>query len=346
MFADRGLIGMVTHRYKLGLIFIGLVCISFFQCVDPVQSRNENDIERLSVWQYLKVFSIYQDNVPADAFVFDSASQILRSINDTLRGTHYTTFRKRISVKSLQKSFLPEIVTFKKLTDSCCYIKISEFMSHVTFSQFLSLQDSVKNYKKVVIDLRDNRGGDLVDLDSIVESMLPMGSEYIHVKERVYDKESKKASTQEYNWKTFQNPKPGFANKTYAILMDHLSASASEILIAALKDCANAYLVGDTTYGKGIGQIKLVRRDRDSLQITYLQLAGIRGGKIGEYHRIGIKPDALVNTIGNECIRIAVKYLEPDVNEKLIRYPFLKTFSSGSYIEPAGFIEVFESDPF
>ena len=79
--------------------------------------------------------------------------------------------------------------------------------------------------------------------------------------------------------------------------MDGNSASASEILIAALKDCLGATLVGRRSYGKGIGQIKIFRRDRPGLQITFLQMQGV-SKRIGEYHHRGIDPD--IQTAGSE----------------------------------------------
>jgi C-terminal processing protease CtpA/Prc len=81
-------------------------------------------------------------------------------------------------------------------------------------------------------------------------------------------------------------------------------------MVAALKDVAGATIVGSRSYGKGIGQIKIVRRDRNALQITYLQLQGI-SKRIGDYHHKGIDPDIFVNGTNEQVLLKAVQVNEP-----------------------------------
>ena len=112
-------------------------------------------------------------------------------------------------------------------------------------------------------------------------------------------------SAQTVSWdtlKTLHGHAPSLAGKRLAVLVNRGSASASEILVAGLKDGrANAAsgdtvaLVGETTYGKGMGQIIISRTylGKRDIKITFLLLKGI-SIRIGDYHRRGIAPDVAV----------------------------------------------------
>jgi C-terminal processing protease CtpA/Prc len=128
---------------------------------------------------------------------------------------------------------------------------------------------------------------------------------------------------------TKKGPLLTFLNKRFAVLMDTLSASASEILAAALYEGKRATLYGTRTYGKGMGQIQLLRRTRRMLQITFLQLRGV-SARIGDYHRHGIAPETVPDTVisegssldpVNRQIFYAVKLFEPSRNSGDIVFP-------------------------
>jgi hypothetical protein len=152
----------------------------------------------------------------------------------------------------------------------------------------------------------------------IVSEFLPFNSEYIHFRYRVYDRKELKGKTIDgaQGIQRTANRYPKLHKKNIAILMNNRSASASEILISALKDrkdMAGAILIGDTTYGKGIGQSHILRPGREILSITSLQIRGLTN-RTGDYHRKGIYPDKLViPEAGNHvdsCVYYAVEALE------------------------------------
>lgn len=286
-------------------------CLSFFpffallfvvQCVGPVDTQSPDLIEFESVWQYLKTYSIYQwedsSRVPDDPFAYASPELLLQAVGDTLKGidNNYT----RYEYYSVQRTDFAEAATeqiggttvfLSKVTDSTVQIEITGFVAGITYNEFLEILPLVMPFSNIIVDLRGNGGGDIVETDSIIEAFLPAGMSYISARERSYNQETRVAQTKEWHfWKTVRSARLELAGKNIVILMNDGSASASEILIAALKDCANATLIGTRTYGKGIGQIELVRRDRRALKITFLQLRGV-SSRIGVYHRIGIVPD-------------------------------------------------------
>jgi hypothetical protein len=124
--------------------------------------------------------------------------------------------------------------------------------------------------------------------------------------------------------------------------MDTMTASASELLIAALYEGDTATrLIGTRSYGKGIGQVEVIRRrditydppyiNRRLLLITFLQLRGV-SPRIGDYHRVGIQPDLVPQVIQNMAtaaslsvwhsqVFYAARMLDSTVTPASINYP-------------------------
>jgi len=272
------------------------VFVSFFLfCAGgPTQPQFPDPLEFESVWQFLKVYSIHQQRVPQNAFVYDSPEEMMESIKDTLRDGNYTRYgllNHSLSKSRFSGTASGDDVTFYNVNSFTAMITISEFNTGTTYNEFLSVVPLAASYSDLILDLRDNLGGDLKEMGSIIECFLPAGKEYILARERKYDSKTGKAETLEWHpWVTKRDSKPELSNKKLTVLVNGRTASAAEILAAALKDCYPAKLVGQQTYGKAIGQIILLRRGRPDLHITYLQLRGI---SFGDYQGIGIKPDSI-----------------------------------------------------
>lgn len=122
------------------------------------------------------------------------------------------------------------------------YLSISIFSS-VASKQFNAKLDSLEDegIDSLIIDVRDNNGGYLATVTDIISELLPKGKVIYQI-----ETDDKKESTKD---KTF-------ASKDYpiAVLVNGASASASEILAAAIKESYDGYVVGTTTFGKGTVQ--------------------------------------------------------------------------------------------
>ncbi len=326
----------------------------FVNCTQPLQNENPDQIEFVSVWQYLKTFSIYQDRIPENPFVYESPQKMIDHIEDTLRGNTYTAYIDEYDnpvrfANTLKKSNINvKCVSVDSLTDSCCLLTISSFMDPETgagvLEQFYNVLPKVKKFSKIIIDIRNNGGGDLVITNSIINDMLPKGMHYIHAEERVYDPTQKTASTVKHDWVTARSPKSEFANKKFAVLIDGGSASASEILASALKSCLGAPLIGVKSYGKGIGQIMLLRRGRLRLKITYVHFYRIKDQnteKYDDYHRKGIAPDIVSSQDGfiDKPLVDAIKILEPSAAMNAIKLPASGSLSK-SFQDQGGLFKI------
>lgn len=120
------------------------------------------------------------------------------------------------------------------------YIKISEFTDS-TAKQTLKALGKLKvlGITKIILDFRGNPGGFLQDAVTICNELLPIGSPIVETRNR-YGIINRYIANKRQNQR-FQ----------VAVLIDNDSASASEIVAAALQDAGVAKVIGTRSYGKG-----------------------------------------------------------------------------------------------
>jgi carboxyl-terminal processing protease len=156
------------------------------------------------------------------------------------------------------------------------YIKVDIF-SATTYNQFKNVLEELEsqNINSLIIDLRDNSGGHL----SVVEDMASL---FLKSKHIVYQTEDKDGIEKIYS--------SGEEDKTYPIIFlgNSATASASELMIGALKDNLNAKLVGNRTFGKGTVQQLQDLPSGASFKITIKRWLTPNGTWI---HNLGFTPD-------------------------------------------------------
>jgi len=158
------------------------------------------------------------------------------------------------------------------------YIKLNQF--HARSAQ--EIADSVnrlnaKDIKGIILDLRDNGGGDF-------EASIAIADIFLEDKEVVSVKNAR-------GEETVHRAEAGSVKLPMVVLVNGNSASASEILAGALKDNKRAVLVGEKTYGKGLVQTVFPLRDGGALKLTTQKYFTPDGTDI---NKIGINPDYVV----------------------------------------------------
>ena len=130
--------------------------------------------------------------------------------------------------------------------------------------------------RSLIIDLRDNPGGWVDAAQQIGDLFMDEGNLcYL-----IYRNDEK-----DYPYPT----KKGKLTIPLVVLVNENSASASEILCAALRECAGATVVGVNTYGKGVVQAVLpIGEDGAGFQLTIAEYRTPEGNKV---HEVGIAPD-------------------------------------------------------
>ena len=170
-------------------------------------------------------------------------------------------------------------VAYEMKEENIGYIAVSGF-EKVTYHQFEEALADLTNQgmKGLVIDLRNNPGGNLSTVCEMVDLILPEA--VIVYTEDKYGNREVISSDEEHQM-----------DIPIAVLINGNSASASEIFASALKDYDAAEIVGTTSYGKGIVQQIYSLSDDTSLKITTSEYFTGEGTKI---HGIGVVPDVEV----------------------------------------------------
>ncbi len=166
------------------------------------------------------------------------------------------------------------------------YIKLSTFdegCSAEFKTAFENLQ--AQGAQKLVLDLRDNTGGLVDEALEIADMMIPKGQTMLLTVDSKENKEVTKAE---------EEP---MINMDMVVLVNGYSASASEILVGALKDNQKATIVGEKTYGKGVIQNVFSLTDGSVLKLTTAEYFTPNEVKI---NKIGIEPDVEVEDIPEE----------------------------------------------
>lgn len=174
------------------------------------------------------------------------------------------------------------LVTSKMLEDGIGYIKIDSFKGSIDNDSRTAYDDFVEGVNtlrdegmtKMIIDLRDNPGGDFGVVASIADEILDEG--LITYTE---DKNGKRSEL---------NAMRGGLDYPMAVITNGNSASASEVLTGALKDNSKAVVVGEKTFGKGVVQSYRRLFDGSGLIVTSSRYFTPSGVCI---HDIGIEPD-------------------------------------------------------
>ena len=140
---------------------------------------------------------------------------------------------------------IPDIPYAGMLSEKTGYISLSSFTQTAgeeVKKNILDLQS--KGMTKMILDLRGNGGGLLMEAVKIVGFFVPKGQVVVTTKGR--------SKQENMVYKTLEAP---IAEKLpLVILIDEGSASASEIVAGALQDLDRAVVVGNTSYGKGLVQ--------------------------------------------------------------------------------------------
>ena len=189
-----------------------------------------------------------------DNIVVTSVTEKIRKINND-RYTYLYTPEQFTRYKQEEKEEAAAS-EFKIINNNTSYIRVTNF-SKYTWQFMDSKVSDIKKYPYLIIDMRSNYGGDIIAMNKMVNLFLEKGSIISVDKMRLFSK----------TYKTKKNTP--FSLKKIIILQDKNTASASEGFITALKDnLDNVILIGDKTFGKGIGQFTMPLKNGFAVKAT------------------------------------------------------------------------------
>jgi carboxyl-terminal processing protease len=153
---------------------------------------------------------------------------------------------------------VPSVDAAYMLDKTSGYIRLNKF-SESTYEEFMrSLENLQKEgLQKLVLDLRGNGGG-------LMKEAVDIADEFLEGSRLIVYTEGKNSPKIEYRCK-----RPGLFEKgKLVVLVDELSASASEVLTGALQDWDRATIVGRRTFGKGLVQEQFNLSDGSALRLV------------------------------------------------------------------------------
>jgi carboxyl-terminal processing protease len=169
------------------------------------------------------------------------------SINDYL---DFEIVRDKIPMYSIDIAYM--------IDDSSGYIKINRFAA-TTYDEFVKKTDQLlrSGMRNLIIDLRDNGGGYLSEATSLCNDFLTEGEIIVYTEGRSRAKEF-----------TYANAATRLKDIKLIILINELSASASEIVAGAIQDNDRGIIIGRRSFGKGLVQEQLEFADRSAIRLT------------------------------------------------------------------------------
>ena len=159
-----------------------------------------------------------------------------------------------------------KIITLIHIDEENCGSLIRDdknFDNRVITGNFMFMKDSFEELKKsgmtkLILDLRGNGGGLLIEAVKIVNMFVEKGETIVWMKGR--------SASDKTTWTA--TLKPLDLAIPIVVLVDDGSASASEIVSGALQDLDRAVIVGQTSYGKGLVQRPLDLKYNAKVTIT------------------------------------------------------------------------------
>lgn len=189
--------------------------------------------------------------------------------NDDSKLTNITVTRGDIPMNSVQAAYMQ--------TDAIGYIKVGTFGFN-TFNEFISALSKLKSQgaRSFVIDLRGNSGGSLDVVVAMVNEFLNKGDLIVYADGRNFPRQD-----------NYANGSGTSKEDDVVVLIDELSASASEIFAGAIQDNDRGLVIGRRSFGKGLVQSQRSFPDGSAVRLTVARYYTASGRSIQRKYEKG-----------------------------------------------------------
>ena len=161
---------------------------------------------------------------------------------------HFVMVRDRIPLNTVDAAYMA--------ADGIGYIKVNRF-GRTTMSEFREAYERLGRPAKLILDLRGNGGGLLEQAIGMAEFFLPRGAQIVSTEGRGVPPRMFRAQS---DGEDLDGP--------LVVLIDEVSASASEIVTGAVQDWDRGVVVGRPSFGKGLVQRQVSLGDGSAVRIT------------------------------------------------------------------------------
>ena len=215
------------------------------------------------------------------------------------RGKHY---EESVSFSILRGYVTEQTVLYHvyDLDNTVGVVKITSF-DRATPDQFFAAVQTLLDggCTRLVVDVRNNPGGELQAICSVLDYLLPSGPVI-----RTVDREGNEEVIYRSDAKALDVP--------MAVLVNENTASAGELFCSALQDYDKAVIVGTQTYGKGSMQTIRQLSDGSGLSVTYRYYCPPFSDN---YDGVGVTPDVVVEPAGAMLEKNIYKITDEEDNQ-------------------------------
>lgn len=234
-------------------------------------------------------FLIHEDSLVATHIIAGSPSEraglmpgdrIIAVDDSVISGSELTNIKVQellkgeagsdVKVKVLRKGGIKELTITRgtipvssidaaiMLTEDVGFIKLNSF-TYNAGDEFIEASRKLKEkgMKKLIFDLRNNGGGYLHAATAIADEFLGSGKLIVYT-------EGRKSPKEEY----VSSSKGNLEDVEVIILINSLSASASEIVAGAIQDNDRGLIMGRRSFGKGLVQNQIELTDNSAIRLT------------------------------------------------------------------------------
>lgn len=231
-----------------------------------------------------------------------------------------TVTRGDIPVNSVNAAYM--------LSDKTGIIKLGRNFGFNTFSEFISAISKLKSQgaKGFIIDLRGNTGGSL-------ETVVAMLNEFLHKGDLIVYAEGRNFPRTD----NYANGSGTCKEDDVVVLIDELSASASEIFAGAVQDHDRGLVIGRRSFGKGLVQSQRNFPDGSAVRLTVARYYTASGRSIQRSYEKGKYDEYEMDAINRY---IEGDYVNVDTMNHLTPYKTLggRTVYGGDGIMPDIFV--------
>jgi len=240
---------------------------------------------------------LFANETPLTSLIGEDSVAYLKNDEPFENQTVFKVLRdgKTITLPAMQKAEVQRPTVYLDSIEGIPYIQITEYKVSTnnpngTYFEFKNVLQEIKGAKVAIMDLRGNPGGNIKHCTAMAAELVPLNSELVYDVEHYRNSKRGNVVDTLHEYARYYLSQAGLGIDTkWVILMSRGSASCSERFTAAVKyNRPETIIVGQTSYGKGVGQIYTKTYAGGLAYITCLQTFYPDGTT---FHDKGIIPD-------------------------------------------------------